>query len=144
MNLNPFKLVKKLLYKSILSPLCHSLIKSWSENGSEWNYDSYHLTHKKSNTSLWIGNGRWFFNVIVERSHTGSKPIGLLERHFLWHEYKLVMKTSEKLKNKKIHDELLAKIAPSVDPILDPIVNETGSPTPAPPRVRKPPVRKTS
>ncbi|MCI4438142.1 MAG: hypothetical protein JHC33_15150 [Ignisphaera sp.] len=146
MNLNPLKLVKKLIYRALLSELSRTLIKSWSEAGSEWQYDSYRLTHKQSKVQLWIGNGRWHFNVCKEGSNTdfdGNIPIGYLERHILWHEYSSIMKATKKAKIKKVHADLLAKIVPSVDPILDPIINETGSPTPAPPRVRKPTVRKT-
>jgi hypothetical protein len=145
MNLNPFKLVKKLVYKALLSELSRTLIKSWSENGSDWVYDNHVVVHKKSKLRLWISDGRWYFNMCKEDSykHEGNNPIGYLERHLLWHEYSSIMKISEKLKNKKTHDELVAKLVSSVDPILDPITNETGSPTPAPPRVRKPTVRKT-
>jgi hypothetical protein len=133
MNLNPFKLVKKLVYKALLSEFSRALIKSWSESGSEWQYDSYRLTHKPSKIHLWIANGRWYFNVCSDGSGSntdfdGNIPIGYLERHILWHEYSSIMKATKKNKRKKVHADLLAKIAPSVDPDI---------PTPAPlPRKR--------
>lgn len=135
MNLNPFKFAKKLLLKRLLSPLCHSLIKSWSETGSEWHYDDYHLTHKKSNTTLWIGNGRWFFNVVVDRSHSGGNPIGLFERHLLWHEYKLIMKISDKNKAKRLHDELVAKLTSTEIGSVE--ENTDSVPSAKKPRIRK-------
>jgi hypothetical protein len=135
MNLNPFKLVKKVVYRLILSELCRSLIKSWRESGSEWTYTSYHLTHEKSKMRLWVGNGRWFFNVCKGSSsdHEGSSPIGLFERHLLWNEYNTIMKATRKAKAKKLHDDLIAQLK-SEEVVAE---VEDNSPQPAPKRTRR-------
>jgi hypothetical protein len=120
MNLNPFKLVKKLVYRLVLSELSRTLIQSWTESGSEWTYDTYRLTHKPTKIQLWVGNGAWHFNVIKEGSSTnceGNVPIGYLERHVLWHEYSIIMKNTKKAKVKKLHNDLLSKLNPSETPL---------------------------
>jgi hypothetical protein len=135
MNLNPFKFVKRLIYRLVLSELCISLIDSWKMKGSEWSYDHYHLTHKKSKMRLWVANGRWFFNVCKDNGsdHEGSSPIGLFERHLLWNEYNTIMKATRKAKAKKLHDDLIAQLK-SEEVVAE---VEDNSPQPAPKRTRR-------
>ncbi len=120
MNLNPFKLVKKLIYRLVLSELSRTLIKSWTESGSEWTYDTYKLTHKPTKIQLWIGSGRWFFNAIKEGSHTehsGNVPIGYLERHILWREYANIMKNTRKANIQNLRSNLISKLTPQEVPV---------------------------
>jgi len=115
-KLNPLTFPRRILNKFFLSELSKNLIESWSENGGDWHYNTYWLTHKKSGTQLWVGNGRWFFNVSVDGKHDGSKPIGLFERHLLWGMFKKITKAGDKARAKKVHAELIAKLAATLPP----------------------------
>lgn len=120
MNLNPFKLVKKLVYRLVLSELSRTLIQSWTESGSEWTYDTYRLTHKPTKIQLWVGNGAWHFNVIKEGSSTnceGNVPIGYLERHVLWHEHSIIMKNTRKANIQNLRSNLINRLTPQEVPV---------------------------
>jgi len=100
-NMFNFYKIKMKIYSLILSDLCITLINSWRDDSFGWEYGRHYLKNKKSYITFWIANGRWFFNIEVDGNHNGSSPIGLFERHILWHEFlKQVLRNRISIKRK--------------------------------------------
>ncbi len=110
-NMVNFYKIKMKIYSLILSELCITLINSWRNDVSGWNYDRYKLMNKKKTISFWIASGRWFFDIETNNQRTGY--IGLFERHILWHEFNQIRKKINKQKKQLEHENLIKSLGGS-------------------------------
>lgn len=102
------------MIEKILSPVGFEIWKLL-DNPEDWRYGNFcsdngnphTIFHKHTRVCLWIANGKWFlegYNTTIytlkengdidlsgEKFRTLAPPIGLLDRHILWHKVSKVV-----------------------------------------------------
>lgn len=57
----------------------------------DWKTDEFLTTHTKTEVSFWIANGAFFFDVDDDESILAPGVIGLLERHWLFWKWRIMI-----------------------------------------------------
>jgi hypothetical protein len=94
-----------------MSPLAYAIWVSFKYTPDDWEGydDTFRLTHKTNGISIWIGNGRWFFNIEHNNSHRDNTLIGLFDRHLVFNAFQAAQKAFKRGDKTEIRAEYLRK-----------------------------------